>query len=212
TLALALSAGAPLVEAARLANVAAGLVVGKIGTATASLAELVAALQTAALARTESKVVTLETALEHIAGWRALGERIGFTNGCFDLVHPGHIALIERARAACDRLVVGLNTDESVARLKGAGRPVQSGTARALVLASLKAVDLVVPFEADTPIDLIRAIRPDVLVKGADYRVDQVVGASFVQSYGGRVLLVPTVPGYSTTAIIGRMTRAAPAA
>jgi D-beta-D-heptose 7-phosphate kinase/D-beta-D-heptose 1-phosphate adenosyltransferase len=211
-LALATAAGAPLVEAARLANIAAGLVVGKIGTATVSLAELAAALQTEALARTETKVVTLETALEHVAGWRALGDRIGFTNGCFDLIHPGHIALLEQARAACGRLIVGLNTDESVQRLKGADRPVQNGTARALVLASLKPVDLVVPFDADTPTDLIHAIRPDVLVKGSDYRLEQVVGASFVQSYGGQVLLVDVVPGHSTSAMIGRMGKAAPAA
>jgi D-beta-D-heptose 7-phosphate kinase / D-beta-D-heptose 1-phosphate adenosyltransferase len=212
TLALATASGAPLVEAARLANLAAGLVVGKIGTATVTLAELAAALQTEALTRTEAKVVTLETALEHVAGWRAMGERIGFTNGCFDLIHPGHITLLEKARAACSRLIVGLNTDESVQRLKGPDRPVQNGTARALVLASLKPVDLVVPFDADTPIDLIHAIHPDVLVKGSDYRLDQVVGASFVQSYGGQVLLVDVVPGHSTTAMIGRMGKTAPAA
>ena len=137
--------------------------------------------------------------------WRLRGKRVGFTNGCFDLLHPGHISLLTQARAACDVLVVGLNSDESVQRLKGPTRPVQAETARATVLASLSSVDLVVIFGEDTPETLIRAVRPDVLVKGADYRVDQVVGADFVHSYGGKVMLAELVAGQSTTNTIKRM-------
>lgn len=212
TLALALSAGAPLVEAARLANIAAGLVVGKIGTATASMAEVAAALQTEALASIGTKIVTLEKALEHIAGWRALGRRVGFTNGCFDLIHPGHVKILNETRAACDHLVVGLNTDESIRRIKGRDRPVQPLAGRAIVLASMSAVDLVIEFDEDTPIHLIHAIRPDVLSKGSNYNLEEIVGAQFVQSYGGRVLIVELTPGHSTSSLIQRITRAAPAA
>ena len=140
-------------------------------------------------------------------GWRAEGKRIGFTNGCFDLIHPGHVALLAKSRAACDRLVVGLNSDASVRRLKGPSRPVQNEAARAAVLASLASVDLVVVFDEDTPIRLIEAIRPEILAKGADYTLDQVVGGAFVHSYGGKVVLVDLEPGHSTTATIARMSR-----
>jgi D-beta-D-heptose 7-phosphate kinase / D-beta-D-heptose 1-phosphate adenosyltransferase len=122
-------------------------------------------------------------------------------------LHPGHVALLGQAKAACDRLVVGLNSDASTARLKGPRRPVQTETARAEVLASLAAVDLIVIFEEDTPIDLITAVRPQLLVKGADYRVDEVVGGEFVRSIGGEVLLAEVIPGYSTTAMIARLAR-----
>ena len=128
-----------------------------------------------------------------------------FTNGCFDLLHPGHVALLTQARAACDRLVVGLNSDASVARLKGANRPVQPAAARGAVLASLASVDLVVVFAEDTPMALIEAIRPDVLVKGADYRLANVVGADLVKSYGGTVVLADLVAGHSTTATIEKI-------
>ena len=133
--------------------------------------------------------------------------RIGFTNGCFDLLHPGHVKLLAEARAACDRLVVGLNSDASVKRLKGDGRPVQHQAARAEVLAALAAVDLVVLFDQDTPLELIRRVRPKVLVKGADYRRDQVVGREVVEADGGEVILVELVPGYSTSALVGRSPR-----
>jgi D-beta-D-heptose 7-phosphate kinase/D-beta-D-heptose 1-phosphate adenosyltransferase len=199
----ALAAGASLIDAARLANTAAGIVVGKVGTAVVGADELAQALADRE-ALEHSKVVTLPLALDRVARWRRNGISIGFTNGCFDLLHPGHVSLLQQARAACGRLVVGLNSDASVRRLKGAGRPVQSEAARAAVLASLASVDLVVVFEDDTPEALIAALRPDVLVKGADYRADQVVGGSFVESYGGRVLLAELVPGHSTTATIAR--------
>lgn len=206
-LAAALGAGAGLSAAAELANVAAGIVVGKVGTAVATAAEISAALRWRELARDEQKVVSLSVLEDDIRRWRRQSLAIGFTNGCFDLIHPGHISLLRQARAVCDRLVVGLNSDASVRRLKGADRPVQPESARALVLASLANVDRVVVFAEDTPQRLIEAIRPDVLVKGADYRIDQVVGAGFVQSYGGRVVLARLEPGYSTSATIAALAK-----
>jgi D-beta-D-heptose 7-phosphate kinase/D-beta-D-heptose 1-phosphate adenosyltransferase len=202
----ALGAGARLADAARLANVAAGIVVGKVGTAVVHGSELSEALVSRDGPALQ-KTLSLPVALDHIARWRRNGLKIGFTNGCFDLLHPGHVSLLSQARAQCDRLVVGLNSDASVARLKGPSRPVQSEAARAVVLASLASVDLVVAFEEDTPVKLIEAIRPDLLVKGADYRVDQVVGGDLVRSYGGRILLAELAPGHSTTATIARMAR-----
>ena len=158
------------------------------------------------LVATDRKVATADQAAARIAAWRGNRLRIGFANGCFDLIHPGHVRLLTEARAACDRLIVALNTDASVKRLKGPTRPVQSETARATVMASLAPVDLVVLFDEDTPLALIRALRPDVLVKGADYTVDQVVGGDLVQSWGGRVLLVDLQEGHSTSGTIRRMT------
>jgi D-beta-D-heptose 7-phosphate kinase/D-beta-D-heptose 1-phosphate adenosyltransferase len=203
TLAAGIAAGLKLPLAARLANIAAGVVVGKIGTAVARETELLEALAPAT--GTLRKVVSLEAAVEQVERWRRRGWRIGFTNGCFDLLHPGHVHLIEQARGACDRLVVGLNSDASVRRLKGANRPVQQAAARAAVLASLADVDLVTIFDEDTPEALIAALRPDVLVKGADYTLDQVVGADLVRSWGGRVMLAELLPGNSTTATIARL-------
>ena len=130
--------------------------------------------------------------------------KIGFTNGCFDLLHPGHVALLGQAKSACDRLVVGLNSDASTARLKGPRRPVQTETARAEVLASLAAVDLIVIFEEDTPINLITKVRPTVLVKGGDYTREQVVGHEIVEAGGGEVVLVEILPGHSTTSLVAR--------
>jgi D-beta-D-heptose 7-phosphate kinase/D-beta-D-heptose 1-phosphate adenosyltransferase len=207
TLTAALAAGASLEDAARLANLAGGIVVGKVGTAVIRADDLVGALRHERLAHGEAKVLDAARALERVRRWRAEGRRIGFTNGCFDLLHPGHISLMRQARAACDRLVVGLNTDASIRRLKGEGRPVQEEAARAAVLASLADVDLVVPFAEDTPMALIEQLRPDVLVKGADYTVETVVGADLVRGYGGRVVLADLAPGHSTSATIRRMAR-----
>ncbi len=203
-LAAALAARMSLLDAARLANVAAGIVVGKVGTAVTHSSELGAALLRHDEAGAD-KVQPLPRALERIEHWRHRGLRIGFTNGCFDLLHPGHVMLLARARQECDRLVVGLNGDASVARLKGPTRPVQPEGARGAVLAALSPVDLVVIFSEDTPTSLLAAIRPDVLVKGADYRLDEVVGADFVKSYGGRVVLAELLPGYSTTATVRKL-------
>jgi D-beta-D-heptose 7-phosphate kinase/D-beta-D-heptose 1-phosphate adenosyltransferase len=204
-MAAALGGGIPLVQACMIANVAAGIVVGKIGTAITHAAEIVTALQTQDLVHGESKVMALPAALDQIAAWRTKGLKIGFTNGCFDLLHPGHVSLLAQARAQCDRLIVGLNSDASVKRLKGATRPIQAETARAVVLASLTHVDAVVLFADDTPIGLIEAIRPDVLVKGADYKLDEVVGGDIVQRHGGRVYLAKLAPGHSTTDTIARI-------
>jgi D-beta-D-heptose 7-phosphate kinase/D-beta-D-heptose 1-phosphate adenosyltransferase len=204
-LSAALGAGIPLVQAARLANAAAGIVVGKVGTAVVHPEELVAAFHHQDLWEAEVKLASLEQAVERLRVWRLKGLKIGFTNGCFDLLHPGHVSLLSQARAACDKLVVGLNSDASVQRLKGPTRPVQSEASRAAVLASLASVDLVVIFGEDTPVELITALRPDLLVKGADYTVDKVVGADLVQGWGGRVLLADLARGHSTTATIARM-------
>jgi D-beta-D-heptose 7-phosphate kinase / D-beta-D-heptose 1-phosphate adenosyltransferase len=205
-LAAALAAGASFHDAARLANVAAGIVVGKVGTAVVHANELIETLVDRDTLATR-KVLPLTLAEDHVARWRRNGLKIGFTNGCFDLLHPGHVSLLSQARAASDRLVVGLNSDASVQRLKGANRPVQNEAARGAVLASLASVDLVVLFDEDTPEALIAALRPDVLVKGADYRLDQVVGGDFVRSYGGTVMLAELLPGFSTTATIARLAR-----
>jgi len=204
-LGLAYASGAALDQAVELAILASGVVVGKAGAATVTPSELVEAELAGRMAPAEAKVAMADQALEAVARWRAAGLRIGFTNGCFDILHRGHVAYLNQARDWCDRLVVGLNSDASVKGLKGEGRPVNPLESRALVLAGLSCVDLVTPFDAATPIDLIEALRPDVLVKGADYSVEQVVGFNIVQSYGGEVRLADIVDGYSTTAAIARM-------
>jgi D-beta-D-heptose 7-phosphate kinase/D-beta-D-heptose 1-phosphate adenosyltransferase len=202
-IAAGLAAGLDTAVAAELANIAAGIVVGKAGTAVVHRDELAQALSGAVAGR--GKVLSHPALADRVAGWRQRGLTVGFANGCFDLIHPGHVSLIDQAAAACDRLVVAINSDASVARLKGPGRPVQNEAARALVLASLAGVDAVVSFDEDTPQALIVAIRPDVLVKGADYARADVVGGDFVESYGGRVLLARLEPGFSTTATIARI-------
>ena len=202
-LAAAMAAGLSLRVAARIANIAAGIVVGKVGTAVARTDDLLAALtpQGGAL----RKVVTREAAAEQAERWRRRGWRTGFTNGCFDLLHPGHVHLLEQARGQCDRLIVGLNSDASVRRLKGSTRPVQPEAARAAVLASLSAVDLVVVFDEDTPERTLELLRPDLLVKGADYALDAVVGGDMVLGWGGKVWLAELMPGFSTTATVRRI-------
>ena len=205
-LAVAVAAGAALPEAAVLANVTAGISVGKPGTATVSGDELLGVLHLEDLVATDRKVAaSWDEAAARAAAWRASGLRVGFANGCFDLIHPGHVHLLTEARAACDRLIVALNTDASVKRLKGPTRPVQTETARATVMASLAPVDLVMLFDEDTPLELMRALRPDVLVKGSDYRIEQVVGADVVHGWGGKVALVDLQQGHSTTGTIRRM-------
>jgi D-beta-D-heptose 7-phosphate kinase/D-beta-D-heptose 1-phosphate adenosyltransferase len=201
----ALAGGAPIEEAIGFAILASGVVVGKVGTAAVSPAELIDAEVAQRLTAQESKIAPLDAVLACVGHWRALGLRIGFTNGCFDILHRGHVAYLAEARKSCDRLIVAVNTDASVRVLKGEGRPVNDLESRALVLAGLASVDLVTPFDAETPIALIQAIQPDVLLKGADYTVETVVGADVVQRYGGQVVLVPLVEGYSTTAAIKKM-------
>jgi len=202
-LAAMLAADVGFEVAMRAANAAAAVVVGKRGTATVSAAELRARILPAASLAPEEKIIFDWAVLdERLAEWRRQALRIGFTNGCFDILHPGHIKLLTRSRAACDRLIVGLNDDASVKRLKGEGRPMEDVHARAEVLAALEAVDLVVVFAQDTPLELIRRVRPKVLLKGGDYRRDQVVGREIVERDGGEVLLIDLVPGFSTTDIV----------
>ncbi len=203
--ALALALGVKSFDAAYLSNLAAGLVVTRHGTATASAQDISKAILHGGLAEAEQKVVDRMTAETCVEKWRNNKLKIGFTNGCFDLLHPGHISLLRQAKNSCDRLVVALNSDSSVSRLKGDGRPVQSEAARAAIMASLEGVDLVVIFDEDTPISLIQTLRPDVLIKGADYERSEVVGADFVEEYGGRVVLADIIGPYSTTATIAAM-------
>ena len=205
-LATFLAMGAEFEPALRAANAAAAIAVGKRGTATVSLAELRARLLPAAARANDEKILFDHGMLaNHLAQWRRDGMRIGFTNGCFDLLHPGHIRLLVAARAACDRLIVGLNSDASVAGLKGRDRPVQDQTARAEVLAALEAVDLVVVFNEPTPIELIRTVRPATLVKGGDYAPDEVVGREIVEANGGELMLIELAPGHSTTGLVKRL-------
>jgi D-beta-D-heptose 7-phosphate kinase/D-beta-D-heptose 1-phosphate adenosyltransferase len=202
-LSVMLACGVGYEGAMRAANAAAAVVVGKRGTASVSAAELRGRLLPAAVLASEEKVIFDWSVMdERIAQWRRGGLRIGFTNGCFDIVHPGHIKLLAEAHAACDRLIVGLNSDASVKRLKGESRPMQDVHARADVLAAIEAVDLVVVFEQDTPLDLIARVRPNVLAKGGDYRHEEVVGHELVEGYGGEVILIDPLPGFSTTKIM----------
>ncbi|HET9252751.1 MAG TPA: D-glycero-beta-D-manno-heptose 1-phosphate adenylyltransferase [Candidatus Eisenbacteria bacterium] len=152
-----------------------------------------------------SEVLTLEDALRRRAAARALQQTYVFTNGCFDVIHPGHVTLLREAKKLGHYLIVGINSDRSVRALKGPGRPLQDESARATVLAALQDVDGVVVFDEDTPLTLIRALRPDVLVKGGDYVPDQVVGREEVMQAGGRVVIVPLVPGHSSSAVVRRM-------
>jgi D-beta-D-heptose 7-phosphate kinase/D-beta-D-heptose 1-phosphate adenosyltransferase len=205
TLAVSLASNASLVEAMQFANAAAGLVVAKVGTAVVHQEELLSALHHQEVQANEDKIVSWQKAQEKIQKWQRQGQRVVFTNGCFDLLHPGHVSLLTQSKKAGDRLVLGLNTDNSVQRLKGPTRPIQQEMARAFVLSSLGCIDLVVLFDEDTPLELIQTLKPDVLVKGADYTISQVVGASFVQSYGGEVRLIDLVEGQSTTRMVLKM-------
>jgi D-beta-D-heptose 7-phosphate kinase/D-beta-D-heptose 1-phosphate adenosyltransferase len=207
TLALACASGRSLAQAMHIANAAAGVVVSKLGTATANIAEVMhelAAQSEPAGGRGVPGLQPHDAAKSLVAHWRGQGLEVGFTNGCFDILHPGHVSLLAFARSHCDRLVVALNTDDSVRRLKGPTRPVNSLEQRAQVMAAIRFVDCVVAFSEDTPIEMIRALMPDVLVKGADYAISDVVGGDLVQAAGGRVILADLVAGQSTTGIISR--------
>ena len=199
-----LAAGMDMADAAMLANIGAGAVVRKLGTATVGLSELAAGLSDAQ-GPGQGAVCNWADAARQVARWKHEGLRVGFTNGCFDIVHAGHVEILRKARATCDRLVVGLNSDASVSRLKGPARPVQPEQSRAAVLAAMDAVDMVVVFDQETPLDLIRQLVPTDLIKGADYTEDQVVGADIVRRAGGRVHLIPLVPGHSTTNALNRI-------
>jgi D-beta-D-heptose 7-phosphate kinase/D-beta-D-heptose 1-phosphate adenosyltransferase len=204
-LGLALAAQAPAEAAIAFAQLASSVAVSKAGTATVSPEELIDNSLTAHFAPAEAKVATLQRMQAEVARWRASGLKVGFTNGCFDILHRGHVAYLTQARIWCDRLIVAVNSDRSVRALKGEGRPVNDLESRVLVLAGLGSVDLVAPFDEDTPLKLIEAARPDVLIKGADYSEDQVVGGDLVKSWGGEVRLASLVEGVSTTVAIARI-------
>ncbi|WP_308586320.1 D-glycero-beta-D-manno-heptose-7-phosphate kinase [uncultured Desulfovibrio sp.] len=202
TLAACVGKGLPWAESMHLANAAAGVAVGKMGTSPVSIAELNEALREQA---DNPKLFSVQNLVEKIEEWRRKNETVVFTNGCFDLLHPGHISLIRQSAAQGDHLIVGLNSDASVRRLKGPTRPIQNESSRALLLAALSDVDAIVLFDEDTPFELISALRPDVLVKGSDYTIDNVVGADVVQQGGGRVYLARLVDGCSTTGIVRKI-------
>jgi D-beta-D-heptose 7-phosphate kinase/D-beta-D-heptose 1-phosphate adenosyltransferase len=201
-LAAGLMVGADFLEVLRLANQAAGLVVAKLGTATITRNEL---MEAATETGEEAKTLSLEEAAALRRDWGRQKLAVGVANGCFDLLHPGHVSLLKRAASSCDRLIVALNSDSSVRRLKGRHRPVQDEMARANVIGAIKGVDAVVIFDQDTPLQVIQALQPDVIVKGADYVLKEVVGADIVTARGGRVVLAPLVPRQSTTSLVNRM-------
>jgi D-beta-D-heptose 7-phosphate kinase/D-beta-D-heptose 1-phosphate adenosyltransferase len=206
-LGMALAAGADYDAAIRLANVAGGLEVEKIGVATVTRDEILRdLLRSGPTSGTGFEKLMSREVLQHeLASRRRLGQRVAFTNGCFDILHAGHVQYLQEARAQADLLVVGLNSDSGVRALKGPHRPVNPVAARALVLAALQAIDFVTIFDEATPLALIQALRPDVLVKGADYQKHEVVGAEYVESYGGRVHLTPLREGFSTTGTLQRL-------
>ena len=210
-LALALACGVEIETAAHIANIAAGIVVSKVGTVPVQREELLSALAREAAPSTGEKVLPLDRLRSRVATWRSAGQRVVFTNGCFDILHIGHILLLEQARRAGDRLIVGLNSDNSIRRIKGPPRPIIGQDERAQILAALSAVDAVVLFDESTPLKLIEAIRPDVLVKGGDYTEDNIAGAREVRAWGGRVEIIPLVEGVSTTRLLAKAAATVPA-
>jgi D-beta-D-heptose 7-phosphate kinase/D-beta-D-heptose 1-phosphate adenosyltransferase len=204
-LAASLAAGADWDTGLRMASAAAAVAIGKKGTASVSTDELRRKILPHAYLAAEEKIIGSDVDLDaQVTEWRSEGLRVGFTNGCFDILHPGHVKVLTAARAACDRLIVGLNSDASTRRLKGPERPLQKERARAEVLAALEAVDLVAIFDEDTPLRLITQIKPNVLVKGGDYTRETVVGHEIVEAAGGVVLLIDTLEGFSTTSLVNR--------
>ncbi len=209
TLALALASELEVNTGAQLANVAAGIVVSKVGTVPVTSDDLLSSLMPEIELSAEEKVVELDHLKRRVSAWRSKGETVVFTNGCFDLLHIGHIKLLQQARREGDRLIVAINSDESVSCLKGPSRPIVRERERAYVLAALGVVDAVVIFGESTPLQLIEALRPEVLVKGGDYTEETVVGAQEIRSWGGRVKIVPTVEGFSTTKLLEKATASA---
>jgi D-beta-D-heptose 7-phosphate kinase/D-beta-D-heptose 1-phosphate adenosyltransferase len=201
SLSAAFGSGLKMSEAAALANIAGGIVIGKVGTQPILESELKQALWSRTLDGV-NKIVSKDQARDLIAGWRRNGQRIVFTNGCFDILHIGHIKLLHAAADQGDKLIVGLNSDLSVKKLKGDSRPIVPEAERAALLSSIKGVDLVVFFQEETPVELIRSFKPDIIVKGGDYTPEQVVGHEIVEQAGGKVVIVPLIEGVSTTKVI----------
>ncbi len=205
TLAAGMMHGLNHQEALQLANIAAGIVIGKVGTVPITREDLLEELISQHSRIQVNKICDLESLKQRINTWRSSGQRIVFTNGCFDLLHAGHVTYLEAARKTGDKLVLGLNTDRSVSALKGSARPVIHEADRARVMAALEAVDAVILFDEDTPLALIKAIKPDIIAKGDDYTEQQVVGGKEVKSWGGSVKLIPLVQGRSTSSIIKKL-------
>jgi len=205
TIAACMAAKLKMETAVELANLAAGIVVGKVGTVPIAMHELIAALTPSSGIGAGEKILDHERLVKRIAEWRASGESIVFTNGCFDILHVGHITLLEDCRRFGSKLVLGLNSDDSICRLKGPSRPIVGERERSRVMAALAAVDAVVLFAEDTPLELIKQVKPDVIVKGGDYVAESVVGYAEVTAMGGRVEIVPTVEGFSTTNLVKKM-------
>jgi D-beta-D-heptose 7-phosphate kinase / D-beta-D-heptose 1-phosphate adenosyltransferase len=205
TLAAGLACRLDVEETVQLANIAAAIVVGKRGTVPIHAEELVAQLTRSTTTHAAEKLLDMERLKRRVAEWRAVGETVVFTNGCFDILHVGHITLLEECRRFGSKLVVGMNTDASVCTLKGPARPIVGERERARIMAALAATDAVILFNEETPIELIRALKPDVIVKGGDYTVESVVGHEDVAGWGGRVEIVPTVEGFSTTNIVKKL-------
>lgn len=206
SISLALATGLTPEEAAQVANAAAAIAVSKRGTAQVQRAEVRAEMmRQGSVSRSKGTVLELREARAAVDHWRSEGLRVGFTNGCFDILHFGHVSLLQRARSQCDRLIVGMNSDASVSRLKGPTRPINNEHDRSGVLSALRSVDAVVLFEQDTPLEVITALEPDVLFKGADYRIDQVVGREVVERIGGSVILLDLEDGRSTTNVVDKI-------
>lgn len=211
TFATGLAAGVSMLNAAQLANIAGGIVVGKPGTATARPEEIIDVIERSLPMQKKpgtAKVMNLAEAVEQVERWKARGAKIGFTNGTFDLLHPGHLQSIRQAKSVCDYLIVAANSDASVKRYKGPTRPIQDQDARAELLAALEMVDLVIIFEEDTPIELLKALKPDFLVKGGQYKLEEVVGYDIVQAYGGKIVRADMVDGMSTTNTVNKINAA----
>lgn len=205
TLAAGLMHGLSTLDSLSLANTAAGVVVGKVGTVPITRAELISALEEAQGSEQAHKVCDLAQLSARVAVWKQQGQKIVFTNGCFDLLHAGHVTYLEAAKKRGDKLILGLNTDRSVSALKGPTRPVVNQQDRARVLAALASVDAVILFDEDTPLNLINALKPNIIAKGSDYTADQVVGGKEVMSWGGEIALIDLVEGRSTSNIIKKM-------
>jgi D-beta-D-heptose 7-phosphate kinase/D-beta-D-heptose 1-phosphate adenosyltransferase len=203
-LAASIAAGMPIHDGMRMANHAAGIVVSKLGTASVTREELATSLlaENTTSDINDGRLLGREDLVALRWAWAKEKLTVGFANGCFDLIHPGHISLLAQAAASCDRLVLALNTDASVKRLKGPSRPLQDELARAAVIGAIKGVAAVTLFDEPTPLELIEAMQPDVLIKGGDYTIDQVVGAELVRKRGGRVLLAELSVGHSTSRIV----------
>lgn len=205
TLAASCAIGATMEDAALLANHAAGIAVGRMGTATVHRTDLKTAIYTSDITTGRNKILSQEAARGVIEDWQQRGLKVGFTNGCFDIVHTGHITSLSQCKKHCDRLVLAVNSDASVKRLKGKSRPVNNEMDRAMLLAALSDIDAVVIFREDTPEAILEALRPDVLMKGEDYQKHEIVGWQLVESYGGEVVRIPLVDGYSTTNTIAKI-------